>query len=96
MFPRILRAMKLSDLLTILDDIAPTRYAEPWDNVGLLAGDPAQQVTVRFKNGEVAETKKGILPLRHSIIVNNREYRFTVEEGSRSFAKVVYDSCAYP
>ena len=58
--------------------------------------DPAQQVTVRFKNGEVAETKKGILPLRHSIIVNNREYRFTVEEGSRSFAKVVYDSCAYP
>ena len=45
MFPRILRAMKLSDLLTILDDIAPTRYAEPWDNVGLLAGDPAQQVT---------------------------------------------------
>src|SRR5688500_4943630 len=37
--------MKLADLLTVLDDIAPTRYAEPWDNVGLLAGDPAQDVT---------------------------------------------------
>jgi dinuclear metal center YbgI/SA1388 family protein len=28
-----------------MDAIAPTRYAEPWDNVGLLAGDPAQPVT---------------------------------------------------
>jgi dinuclear metal center YbgI/SA1388 family protein len=37
--------MNLSDLLPLLDHIAPTRYAEPWDNVGLLAGDPAQQVT---------------------------------------------------
>jgi cell division protein FtsB len=58
--------------------------------------DPAQAISVRFKNGEVVETKKGNLPLRHSIIANNREYRFTIEEGSRSFAKVVYDSCAYP
>lgn len=58
--------------------------------------DPAQSITVRFKNGSVVETKKGNLPLRHSIIANNREYRFTIEEGSRSFAKVVYDSCAYP
>lgn len=58
--------------------------------------DPAQSVTVRFKSGEVTESKSGTLPLRHSVIVENREYRFTVEEGSRSFAKVVFDSCAYP
>lgn len=58
--------------------------------------DPAQSVTVKFKSGEVTESKKGTLPLRHSVIVENREYRFTVEEGSRSFAKVVFDSCAYP
>ncbi len=58
--------------------------------------DPAQSVTVKFKSGEVAESKSGTLPLRHSVIVDNREYRFTVEEGSRSFAKVVFDSCAYP
>lgn len=37
--------MKLSELLTVLEDIAPTKYAEPWDNVGLLAGDPEQGVT---------------------------------------------------
>lgn len=59
--------------------------------------DPAQGITVNFKNakGEV-ETKTGTLPLRHSVVVDDREYRFTIEEGSRSFARVVSDSCAYP
>jgi dinuclear metal center YbgI/SA1388 family protein len=37
--------MLLRDLLKILDDIAPTRDAESWDNVGLLVGDPAQSVS---------------------------------------------------
>ncbi len=36
--------MSLCDLTAALDRIAPTRHAEPWDNVGLLAGDPAQAV----------------------------------------------------
>lgn len=58
--------------------------------------DPAQSVTVKFTGGGVTETKKGTLPLRHSMIAGGREYRFTIEEGSRSFAKVIYDSCAYP
>ena len=58
--------------------------------------DPAQSVTVRFRSGQTTEAKAGTFPIRHSLIVENREYRFTVEEGSRSFAKVVFDSCAYP
>jgi dinuclear metal center YbgI/SA1388 family protein len=37
--------MLLRDLLVLLEDIAPTRYAEAWDNVGLLAGDPDQDVS---------------------------------------------------
>lgn len=37
--------MKLSELLNVLEDVAPTRHAEPWDNVGLLAGDPNQEVS---------------------------------------------------
>jgi dinuclear metal center YbgI/SA1388 family protein len=36
--------MRLSALLTELERIAPLARAEPWDNVGLLAGDPAQMV----------------------------------------------------
>lgn len=59
--------------------------------------DPAQNVEISFisvTNG--TEVKKGMFPIRHSVVVGNREYRFTVEEGAKSFAKVVYDSCAYP
>lgn len=37
--------MQLSALVSALDTIAPTRYAESWDNVGLLVGDPTQTVT---------------------------------------------------
>jgi dinuclear metal center YbgI/SA1388 family protein len=36
--------MKLSEIIDALEAIAPTRYAESWDNVGLLAGDPRQDV----------------------------------------------------
>jgi dinuclear metal center YbgI/SA1388 family protein len=34
--------MKLSDLTCVLEDLAPLRYAESWDNVGLIVGDPKQ------------------------------------------------------
>jgi dinuclear metal center YbgI/SA1388 family protein len=37
--------MKLSEFIEVMEGIAPTRHAEPWDNVGLLAGDAGQQVS---------------------------------------------------
>src|SRR5688500_5839362 len=37
--------MKLQSVLDALEQIAPMRHAESWDNVGLLAGDPAQDVS---------------------------------------------------
>ncbi len=37
--------MKLQSVLDALEQIAPMRHAESWDNVGLLAGDPAQNVS---------------------------------------------------
>lgn len=58
--------------------------------------DPAQSVTIQFKSPAGTDTKKGVLPIQHSLVAGGREYRFSVEEGSRSFAKVVFDSCAYP
>ncbi len=36
--------MILRDLLAVLDAIAPLRFAEPWDNTGLLTGDPAGDI----------------------------------------------------
>ncbi|WP_146655830.1 Nif3-like dinuclear metal center hexameric protein [Labilithrix luteola] len=37
--------MRLSSILSTLDTLAPLRYAESWDNVGLLVGDPNADVT---------------------------------------------------
>ena len=37
--------MRLKDVIEVLERIAPTKNAEAWDNVGLLAGDPAQEIS---------------------------------------------------
>jgi dinuclear metal center YbgI/SA1388 family protein len=37
--------MKVADLVHAMEDIAPTRLAASWDNVGLLVGDAAASVT---------------------------------------------------
>jgi dinuclear metal center YbgI/SA1388 family protein len=37
--------MLLRDVLSALDTIAPLRYAESWDNTGLITGDPAASIT---------------------------------------------------
>ena len=34
----------VADLAAWMEDFAPTRLAEDWDNVGLLLGDPAATV----------------------------------------------------
>lgn len=58
--------------------------------------DPSKTVSVAFTSAGVSESKEGIMPLHHSLVAGDREYRFTVEEGARSFAKVTFDSCDYP
>jgi dinuclear metal center YbgI/SA1388 family protein len=37
--------MNVKQLITAMEQIAPTRYAESWDNVGLLVGDPEQKIS---------------------------------------------------
>ena len=37
--------MLLREIVAAIEDIAPTRNAESWDNVGLLTGDPQQDIT---------------------------------------------------
>jgi dinuclear metal center YbgI/SA1388 family protein len=38
------KSLKVEDLAALLGQLVPLRYAEPWDNVGLLAGDPDQEI----------------------------------------------------
>ena len=59
--------------------------------------DPSKKVELEITiNYGTKEKKAGVMPLYYSAVVGLREYRFTIEEGARSFAKVTYDSCDYP
>ena len=59
--------------------------------------DPAQPVTIQFTHiGGETSMVSGRLPLRHSVIVNDSEYRFNIVAGERSFVEVTGDRCAFP
>ena len=54
--------MILADLLTALNQIAPLANAEPWDNTGLLVGDPNQTIkkillTIDYDQGVAIEAR---------------------------------------
>ncbi len=59
--------------------------------------DPGKPVSLQFllQDGRTEE-KKGVMPLYHSLVVGDREYRFTVTEGAKSFARITFNSCDYP
>jgi dinuclear metal center YbgI/SA1388 family protein len=55
--------MKLEEIVRSLDALTPLRYAETWDNVGLLVGDPEANVTrilvtVDYTPGVAAEARE--------------------------------------
>ncbi|HET8726053.1 MAG TPA: hypothetical protein VFO41_00970 [Alphaproteobacteria bacterium] len=59
--------------------------------------DPAKPVKITFTviGGEQSETS-GELPLHHSVVLGDDEYRFTIAEGERSFVQITADRCAFP
>lgn len=58
--------------------------------------DPGKPVDVTFTIiGGKKEVKTGLLPLHHTIIMRNKEYRFTISEGPRSFVVISGDHCDY-
>ncbi len=59
--------------------------------------DPAKPIKVVFTNidGTRSQTE-GILPMQHSVVAGNREYRFNLVAGERSFVRVTADRCQYP
>ena len=38
-------SVRLSDVIAVLDAAYPPRLAEVWDSVGLVCGDPSDEVT---------------------------------------------------
>ncbi|NNE84030.1 MAG: hypothetical protein HKN28_08680 [Alphaproteobacteria bacterium] len=59
--------------------------------------DPAKPVTVYFTRpgGETTSTV-GVLPLHHAVVVGDREFRFSIIAGNRSFAEIAGRTCVYP
>ena len=58
--------------------------------------DAGKKVKIVFtQTGGMQEIKEGILPIHHTIIRNDKEYRFSISEGPRSFVVVTSDSCDY-
>ena len=59
--------------------------------------DPSKPIEIVFKiTGKKKVVKKGLLPIYHSVIMGNKEFRFTLAGGARSFLNVTADHCDYP
>lgn len=55
---------RVADLVSAMEQIAPTRLAEDWDNVGLIVGDPAWPLgrallTIDFTSAVLTEAQRG-------------------------------------
>jgi len=59
--------------------------------------DPERPVTLRItmRNGKAIESE-GVLPLQHSIVDGDREYRLSVVAGPRGSANVSLERCRFP
>ena len=59
--------------------------------------DPNQPITVAFTQlGGTAVKTEGSLPIHHSLVMGDDEYRFTILPGARGFLSITADRCDYP
>lgn len=59
--------------------------------------DPTQPVNLKVTApGGRESAVTGTLPLHHSVVVENLEYRFTFKPGSRSFVEAIAERCIFP
>ncbi len=90
-----------NDTVSFADNtIAVTALGEAArDGTGELVGwyDPALPVAAKFTHisGDIS-TARGVLPLQHSVVVGDSEFRFTLTPGAQSFIDVTADRCAFP
>jgi len=68
-----------------------TGKAEAWYN-------PGKEVKIIFTQLGGAQSAEKIerLPIHYSMVIGDKEHRFTVAKGNRSFVKVTADYCDYP
>lgn len=59
--------------------------------------DPVSPITLRFTviGGDQSRID-GPLPMHHSVVIGDSEYRFTVRQGEQGFVEVTGERCNYP
>ena len=72
----------------------PARDADG-NQQGWFDPDKPLKVSFRHLSGETTDIS-GPLPLHHSLIVENKEYRFSIVPGERGFVTVTGQRCSYP
>lgn len=69
--------MTVAELVKLMDGIAPFETAEPWDNVGLLVGDPEDEVTgVMLCVDATAMVMVDVVRMDCSVIVSHHPLMF--------------------
>ena len=59
--------------------------------------DPKKPVRLTFTAVDQPSVEHaGVLPLSHSVVLGEREFRFLVQAGRRGFVLVTAEDCAYP
>jgi hypothetical protein len=86
--------VRFDDRITVTGSGEPARnpegLAEAWY-------DPTYPIRLEFRTLDGAVTSvEGTLPLHHGMVVDGREYRFSVMPGERWFIEVTAQSCAFP
>jgi hypothetical protein len=86
--------VRFDDRVTVTATGEPARNAEGLAEAGF---DPAVPLRLDFRtlDGAVA-TVEGLVPLTHQMVVGEREYRFSVVAGERSFVEITAQACTLP
>ena len=86
--------VRFADRVTVTGAGQPVRSA---DGLPEAWYDPALPVRVDFQtlDGQVVSIE-GVVPLMHSMVVDRREYRFSVVAGEQRFVEVTAQDCALP
>lgn len=86
--------VRFDDRITVTGAGQPARnsdgLAEAWY-------DPVYPIRLEFRtlSGEVTSIE-GVVPFNHRMVVDGREYRFSVVAGDRWFVEVTAQACAFP
>ena len=86
--------VRFDDRITVTGTGQPTRNPDGLSEDGY---DPALPIRLEFRtlNGAVSSLE-GVVPLNHRLVVDGREYRFSVVAGERWFVQVTAQVCAFP